>query len=178
MYPVDGSFYLCTVTTTENSTSWWCSGGSRIRLCPHYHSELDCLSSFGNWNCANFKQKLGIYLRNASKICTETQTDCRYASLCTTTNKKKLATFLFLTAKKTNYISKCLEFPKKLIDTIATSIFYLKCKENNENDMAAQVFWLFFIPAKSAQQLISTVLPFHHLYFPCPSLFSVAKLLS
>ena len=37
--------------------------------------------------------------------------------------------------------------------------------------MAAQVFWaVFFIPAdgqaKLAQQLISTVLPFHPLYFP------------
>ena len=36
--------------------------------------------------------------------------------------------------------------------------------------MAAQVFWAVFIPvngrAKSAQQLISTVLPFHPLYFP------------
>ena len=32
--------------------------------------------------------------------------------------------------------------------------------------MAAQVFRLFFIPAKSAQQLILTVLPFHSLYFP------------
>ena len=57
-----------------------------------------------------------------------------------------------------------------LIDTITTSNFYKKFKENNENDMAAQVFWAFFFPAnfwaKSAQQLILTVLPFHPLYFP------------
>ena len=58
----------------------------------------------------------------------------------------------------TNYISKCLDYQKKLIDTITTSNFYLKFKENNENYMAAQVFfWLSFIPAvgqaKSAQQM-------------------------
>ena len=92
------------------------------------------------------------------------RTDRRCASLCTATNKK-LVTFLFCTA------TKCSDFQKKLIDTITTSNFYLKLKENNENDMAAQVFWaVFFIPAdgraKSAQQLISTVLPFHPLYFP------------
>ena len=62
----------------------------------------------------------------------------------------------------------------KLIDTITTSNFYLKFKENNENDMAAQVFWAVFIPAdgqaKSAKQLISTVLPFHPLYFSCDCL--------
>ena len=36
-----------------------------------------------------------------------------------------------------------LGFSKKklLIDTITTSNLYLKFKENNENDMAAQVFW-------------------------------------
>ena len=46
----------------------------------------------------------------------------------------------------------------------------LRFKENNENDMAAQVFWAVFIPtagrALSAQQQISMVLPFHPLYFP------------
>ena len=35
---------------------------------------------------------------------------------------------------------KMIRFQKKLIDTITTSNFYLKFKENNENDMAAQVF--------------------------------------
>ena len=63
------------------------------------------------------------------------------------------------------------EFPKKLIDTITIRNFYLKFKEKNENDMSAQVFWAVFIPAdsraKSAQQLIFTVLPFHPLQFPC-----------
>jgi hypothetical protein len=31
-----------------------------------------------------------------------------------------------------------------LINTITASNFYLKFKENNENDMAAQVFWTVF----------------------------------
>ena len=83
---------------------------------------------------------------------------------------KKLVTFLFWTATKTNYTSKCSDFQKKLINTITTNIFYLRFKENNENDMAAQVFWAVFIPtagrALSAQQQISMVLPFHPLYFP------------
>ena len=63
--------------------------------------------------------------------------------LCTATNKK-LVTFLFWTTTKTNYISKCSDFQKKLIDTIITSNLYLKFKEDNENDMAAQVFWAVF----------------------------------
>jgi hypothetical protein len=58
-----------------------------------------------------------------------------------------------------------------MTDTITTINFYSKFKENKENDMAAQVFWAVFFPpdsqAKSDQQLISTVLPFHPLYFPC-----------
>ena len=39
--------------------------------------------------------------------------------------------------KEIRYTSKCLDFQKKLIDTISitTSNFYLKFKENNENDM-------------------------------------------
>ena len=49
--------------------------------------------------------------------------------------KKKLATFLFGTATQTNYTSKRSDFLKKLIDTITTSNFYYKFKENNENDM-------------------------------------------
>ena len=71
------------------------------------------------------------------------RTDCWCASLCTATNNK-FVTFLFWTATKTNYTSKCWDFQKKLIDTITTSNFYLKFKENNENDMAAQVFWAVF----------------------------------
>ena len=63
------------------------------------------------------------------------RTDCQCVLLCTATNKK-LASLLFWTAKKTNYILKCSDFQKKLIDTITTS--------NNENDMAAQVFWAVF----------------------------------
>ena len=45
-----------------------------------------------------------------------------------------------------------------MIDTITNRNFYLKYKENNENVMAAQVFWAVFFPAdgraQSAQQLI------------------------
>ena len=63
-----------------------------------------------------------------------------------------------------------LGFSKEIDNTITTSNFYLEFKENNENDMAAQFFGLFFSPAngqaKFAQQLISTVLPFHPLFFP------------
>ena len=40
---------------------------------------------------------------------------------------------------------------KKLIDT--TSNFYLIFKENNENDMSAQFFWVFFIPADGQAKL-------------------------
>ena len=62
---------------------------------------------------------------------------------------------------------KMLGFSKKMIDIITTSNFYLKFKENNENDMAAKVFWAVFYSsdgqAKSAQQLILMVLPFHPL---------------
>ena len=42
---------------------------------------------------------------------------------------KKLVTFLFWTATKTNYVSKCLDFQKKLIDTVTKSNSYLKFKE-------------------------------------------------
>ena len=66
-------------------------------------------------------------------------TDRRCALLYTATNKD-LTTFLFWTATKTNYISKCSDFQKKLIDTITTSNFYLKFKENNENDMTFVVW--------------------------------------
>jgi hypothetical protein len=34
-----------------------------------------------------------------------------------------------------------LDIQEKLIETITTSIFYLKLKENNENCMAAHAFW-------------------------------------
>jgi hypothetical protein len=57
-----------------------------------------------------------------------------------------------------------LNFLKKLIVTITTNNFYLKFKGNNE-----ELFGLFFIltdgQAKSAQQLISMVLPFHPYIF-------------
>ena len=65
------------------------------------------------------------------------------ASLCTATNKK-LVTFLFWTPTKANYVSKWSDFQKKLIDTITTSNFFLKFKENNENDMAAHAICFDF----------------------------------
>ena len=64
-----------------------------------------------------------------------------------------MVTFLFWTATKTNYISKCSNFQKKLIDTITTSNFYLKFQENNENDMAAQVFWAVFYSSQWASKI-------------------------
>ena len=105
-------------------------------------------------------------LKTASLKAGYSRTDHRCASLCTDTNIK-FVTFLFWTALKTNYTSKCSDFQKKLIDIITTSNFYLKFKENNENDMAAQVFWAVYYSsdgqAKLAQQLILMVLPFHPL---------------
>ena len=67
-------------------------------------------------------------------------------------SNKKMVTFLFWTATKTNYISKCSDFQKKLIDTITTSNFYL-FKENNENDLAAQVFWAVFYSSRRPSQI-------------------------
>ena len=93
----------------------------------------------------------------------------RCTSLCTATNKK-LVTFFFWTATKTNYISKWSDFQKKLIDTITTSNFYLNSKKTMKMTWLHKFFGLFFFPAdgraRSAKQLISTVLPFHPLYFP------------
>ena len=66
----------------------------------------------------------------------EARTD-RWWRIGATATNKKLVTFLFLAATKTNYISENSDFHKELIDTITTSNFYLKLKENNENDMAA-----------------------------------------
>ena len=58
----------------------------------------------------------------------------RYYSTAT---KQKLAIFLFWTAKKQimYHINRILK--EKLIETITSTILYLRLKENNENDMAA-----------------------------------------
>jgi hypothetical protein len=60
-----------------------------------------------------------------------------------------------------------LDFHEKLIEIFTTSIFYLKLKENNTNDMGHMLFGLFCVPAdgwtKLAQQLKTMVL----LYFSC-----------
>ena len=53
----------------------------------------------------------------------------------------------------TNYTSKCSDFQKELIDTITTSNLYLKLKENNENDMAAHVFWAVFYSSRQPSQI-------------------------
>ena len=54
---------------------------------------------------------------------------------------------------KANYKSKWSDFQEKLIDTITTSNFYLKFKENNKNDMAAQVFGAVFYSSKRPSQI-------------------------
>ena len=70
------------------------------------------------------------------------RTDRWCALLCTATNIKLLA-FLFWTATKTNYISTCSDFQKKLIDTITTSNFYLKFKETIKMTWLHKFFRLF-----------------------------------
>ena len=60
---------------------------------------------------------------------------------------------LFWTATKKNYSSKCSKLLKKLIDTITTSNFYSKFKENNVNDMAEQVFWAVFYSRRRPSQI-------------------------
>ena len=81
--------------------------------------------------------------KNDRKInCTRARTYHWWASLCTIINKK-LVNLLFWTDTKTNYTSRCSDFQKKLIDTITTSNFYLKFKENNENDMSVCYFSCF-----------------------------------
>jgi hypothetical protein len=49
-----------------------------------------------------------------------------------------------------------LDIQKKFIDTITTSNLYLKFKENNENDMAAQVFWAVFYSSQQPSQISPT----------------------
>ena len=51
------------------------------------------------------------------------------------------------------YASKCSNFQKKLIYTITTSNFYFKFKENNENDMAAQVVWAVFYSSQRPSKI-------------------------
>ena len=62
----------------------------------------------------------------------------------------KIGYFLVLNIYKNKlyeHTSKCSDFQKKIIDTITTSNLYLKFKENNENDMAVQVFRSVFYPS-------------------------------
>ena len=58
------------------------------------------------------------------------------------------------------------KFQKKLIDAITTSNLYLKLTENNENDMAAQVFWAIF-HSSPTDDLESAAIP--------PPIFSMTK---
>ena len=46
--------------------------------------------------------------------------------------------------------------PEKLIETITTSIFFLKHKENIENDMAAYNFWAIFCSSQQPSQIGQT----------------------
>ena len=88
------------------------------------------------------------------------------ASLCTATNKK-LVTFLFWTATKTNYKSKYSDFQKKLIDNITISKLYLKFKDNNKNDMAVQVFWAVFYSSQRPSK-IRSIADFDNTAIPLP----------
>ena len=98
----------------------------------------------------------------------------RFVTICTATNKK-LVTFLFWTATKTNYTSKCSDFQKKLIDNITTSNLYLQFKENNENDMAAQVFWAVFYSSQLPSQIDPTA-AFDSAAIP-PLIFSMSQMI-
>ena len=51
-----------------------------------------------------------------------------------------------------SYTSKWWDIHEKFIETITTSIFYLKFKENNENDMAAhEIGFVFYYRPKPSQ---------------------------
>ena len=72
---------------------------------------------------------------------------------------------------KANYKSKRSDFLEKLIDAITTSNFYLKFKENNENDMAANVFWTVFCSSRQLSQIdptaendVAVILPLYFLW--------------
>ena len=59
-----------------------------------------------------------------------------------------------LTADALRYVLPCLDFQKKLINTITTTNFYSKFQENNENDMAQQVFGaVFFYSSRRPRQI-------------------------
>ena len=58
-----------------------------------------------------------------------------------------------LTTDALRYVLPCLDFQKKLINTITTTNFYLKVKENNENDIAAQVFLGCFYSSRLPSQI-------------------------
>ena len=54
-------------------------------------------------------------------------------------------------------LQKQIMHKNKLIDTSTTINLYLKFKENNENDMAAQVFWTVFHSSRRPSQSGPTV---------------------
>ena len=70
-----------------------------------------------------------------------------------TATNKKLVTFLFWTATKTNYISKYSYFQKKYKKWLIPSppAISLKFKENNENNTAAQAFLAGFLFQSTAE---------------------------
>ena len=56
----------------------------------------------------------------------------------------KIGDIFVLNSYKDKLYIKMLKFSKEIDNTITTSNFYLKYKETNVNDMAAQVFWAVF----------------------------------
>ena len=71
-----------------------------------------------------------------------------------------------------------MDFQKKLIDTITTTNLYLKFKENNEKDRAAQVFWAVFHSSRQPNQ-IRPIADFDDAAIPPPifSMISLVRLL-
>ena len=82
--------------------------------------------------------------------------------------------FVLNSYKDKLYIKKFSNFQKKLIDTITTSNLYLKLKENNENAMAAQVFWGVCYSSRRPSQIGPTS-DFDGAAIP-PPIFSMVRL--
>ena len=46
-----------------------------------------------------------------------------------------------------------MDFQEKMIEVFTTTNFYLKLKENNENDMTAHAFWIVFCSSQQLSQI-------------------------
>ena len=68
---------------------------------------------------------------------------------------------------------------RKLIETITTSTFYLKFKDNNEDDMAAHVFWAVFYSNQRPSQIGPTAendgASIPPLYFYVPTFYAIVS---